>query len=144
MNRNFFNRIGVWIILALVFFTLFRQFEPDTTPSATSTSYTQFMDDAKAGKIARVDIKGREITVTPVEGQKYVITSPGDLWMVDDLRKSGVQVYGTPEEEPSFWMTVLISWFPMLLLIGVWVFFMRQMQGGGKGGAFSFGKSKAR
>ena len=102
------------------------------------------MDDAKAGKIARVDIKGREITVTPVEGQKYVITSPGDLWMVDDLRKDGVQVYGTPEEEPSFWMTVLISWFPMLLLIGVWVFFMRQMQGGGKGGAFSFGKSKAR
>lgn len=144
MNRNFFNRIGIWIILALVFFTVFRQFEPETSTMATSTSYTQFMDDAKAGKIARVDIKGREITVTPVEGQKYVITSPGDLWMVDDLRKDGVQVYGTPEEEPSFWMTVLISWFPMLLLIGVWVFFMRQMQGGGKGGAFSFGKSKAR
>lgn len=144
LNKNFFNRIGVWIILALVFFTVFRQFEPETAPTATSTSYTQFMEDAKAGKIARVDIKGREITVTPVEGQKYVITSPGDLWMVDDLRKDGVQVYGTPEEEPSFWMTVLISWFPMLLLIGVWIFFMRQMQGGGKGGAFSFGKSKAR
>ena len=111
MNRNFFNRIGIWIILALVFFTVFRQFEPETSTMATSTSYTQFMDDAKAGKIARVDIKGREITVTPVEGQKYVITSPGDLWMVDDLRKDGVQVYGTPEEEPSFWMTVLISWF---------------------------------
>ena len=77
MNRNFFNRIGIWIILALVFFTVFRQFEPETSPMATSTSYTQFMDDAKAGKIARVDIKGREITVTPVEGQKYVITSPG-------------------------------------------------------------------
>lgn len=94
MNRNFFNRIGIWIILALVFFTVFRQFEPETSTMATSTSYTQFMDDAKAGKIARVDIKGREITVTPVEGQKYVITSPGDLWMVDDLRKDGVQVYG--------------------------------------------------
>lgn len=102
------------------------------------------MEDAKAGKVARVDIKGREITVTPTQGQKFVITSPGDLWMVEDLRKSGVQVYGTPEEEPSLLMTILISWFPMLLLIGVWIFFMRQMQGGGKGGAFSFGKSKAR
>ena len=119
--------------MAVVLFTVFRQFDSSTDAASDTTSYTQFMDDAKAGKIARVDIKGREITVTPVEGQKYVITSPGDLWMVDDLRKDGVQVYGTPEEEPSFWMTVLISWFPMLLLIGVWVFFMRQMQGGGKG-----------
>ena len=144
MNKNFLNRIGVWIILAVVFFTVFRQFEPSTSAASSTTSYTQFMEDAKAGKIARVDIKGREITVTPTEGSRYVITSPGDLWMVDDLRKDGVQVYGTPEEEPSFWTTVLISWFPMLLLIGVWVFFMRQMQGGGKGGAFSFGKSKAR
>ena len=144
MNNNLFNKIGIWIVLALVFFTVFRQFEPDTAAMQSQTSYTQFMEDAKSGKIARVDVQGREITVTPVEGQKYVITSPGDLWMVDDLRKDGVQVYGTPEEEPSFWMTVLISWFPMLLLIGVWIFFMRQMQGGGKGGAFSFGKSKAR
>ena len=72
-----------------------------------------------------------------------MITSPGDLWMVDDLRKNGVQVFGKPEEEPSFLQTILVSWFPMLLLIGVWIFFMRQMQGG-KSGAFSFGKSKAR
>jgi cell division protease FtsH len=64
--------------------------------------------------------------------------------MVEDLRKAGVQVYGQPDEEPSFLSTLFISWFPMLLLIGVWIFFMRQMQGGGKGGAFSFGKSKAR
>ena len=64
--------------------------------------------------------------------------------MVDDLRKNGVQVYGKAEEEPSFLQTLFVSWFPMLLLIGVWIFFMRQMQGGGKGGAFSFGKSKAR
>lgn len=81
--------------------------------------------------------------MTPVEGASYVITSPGDLWMVDDLRKNGVQVFGKPEEEPSFLQTILVSWFPMLLLIGVWIFFMRQMQGG-KSGAFSFGKSKAR
>ena len=145
MNKNLINKIGLWLVVAIVFFTLFRQFEPEKTAAASVTSYTQFMEDAKAGKIARVDVKGREITVTPKQGQKFVLTSPGDLWMVEDLRKSGVQVYGTPEEEPSLFMTLfLISWFPMLLLIGVWIFFMRQMQGGGKGGAFSFGKSKAR
>lgn len=143
MNKNLLNKVGLWVVVAIVFFTLFRQFEPEQTAPASTTSYTQFMEDAKAGKVARVDIKGREITVTPTQGQKFVITSPGDLWMVEDLRKSGVQVYGTPEE-PSLLMTILISWFPMLLLIGVWIFFMRQMQGGGKGGAFSFGKSKAR
>lgn len=64
--------------------------------------------------------------------------------MVEDLRKAGVQVYGQPDEEQSFLASIFISWFPMLILIGVWIFFMRQMQGGGKGGAFSFGKSKAR
>ena len=70
--------------------------------------------------------------------------SPGDLWMVGDLVKDGVKVQAKPEEEQSFLAQVFISWFPMLLLIGVWIFFMRQMQGGGRGGAFSFGKSKAR
>ena len=67
-----------------------------------------------------------------------------DLWMVTDLLKNGVNVEAKPEEEPSFLMNIFVSWFPMLLLIGVWVFFMRQMQGGGRGGAFSFGKSRAR
>ena len=109
-----------------------------------STSYTQFMDQAKEGKIKRVDVQGRTLTVTPTEGATYKITAPGDLWMVEDLRKAGVQVYGQPDEEQSFLASIFISWFPMLILIGVWIFFMRQMQGGGKGGAFSFGKSKAR
>lgn len=139
------GRVAVWLLIAFVLFTVFRQFDnPATAPmNAEQTSYTQFMQDAKDGKIRRVDVQGRKITVTPVEGASYVITSPGDLWMVDDLRKNGVQVFGKPEEEPSFLQTILVSWFPMLLLIGVWIFFMRQMQGG-KSGAFSFGKSKAR
>jgi cell division protease FtsH len=70
--------------------------------------------------------------------------SPGDLWLVSDLLKFGVKVDAKPEEEPSLLMNIFVSWFPMLLLIGVWIFFMRQMQGGGRGGAFSFGKSKAK
>lgn len=139
------GRVAVWLLIAFVLFTVFRQFDNTATApmNAEQTSYTQFMQDAKDGKIRRVDVQGRKITVTPVEGASYVITSPGDLWMVDDLRKNGVQVFGKPEEEPSFLQTILVSWFPMLLLIGVWIFFMRQMQGG-KSGAFLFGKSKAR
>lgn len=145
MDNKSFARIAVWILVAVVLFTVFRQFETNSTQSLDTTSYTQFMDDAKAGKIRRVDIQGRRIIVTPQQGAEYTLTSPGDLWMVDDLRKSGVQVYGKAEEEPSFLTTIFVSWFPMLLLIGVWVFFMRRMQGGaGGGGAFSFGKSKAR
>ncbi len=139
------GRVAVWLLIAFVLFTVFRQFDNNTGAAAPSeqTSYTQFMQDAKDGKIRRVDVQGRKITVTPADGPAYSITSPGDLWMVDDLRKNGVQVFGKPEEEPSFLQTLLVSWFPMLLLIGVWIFFMRQMQGG-KSGAFTFGKSKAR
>lgn len=141
------QRLAVWCLIAFLLFTVFRQFSGERTVAGNldQTSYTQFMDDAKAGKIRRVDVQGRRITVTPAEGATYTITSPGDLWMVEDLRKNGVQVYGKPDEEPSFIEQLLISWFPMILLIGVWIFFMRQMQMGGKnGGPFSFGKSKAR
>ena len=144
MDNKSFARIAVWILVAVVLFTVFRQFETNSAQPLDQTSYTQFMDDAKAGKIRKVEVQGRKILVTPQSGAEYAITSPGDLWMVDDLRKNGVQVYGKAEEEPSVWTTIFVSWFPMLLLIGVWIFFMRQMQGGGKGGAFSFGKSKAR
>ena len=146
MNKNnLFAKVAVWIVIALVLFTVFKQFDgaKKIATAEPSTSYTQFMDQAKEGKIKRVDVQGRTLTVTPTEGATYKITAPGDLWMVEDLRKAGVQVYGQPDEEQSFLASIFISWFPMILLIGVWIFFMRQMQGGGKGGAFSFGKSKA-
>lgn len=147
MNKNkLFAKVAVWIVIALVLFTVFKQFDgaKKMVSNEPSTSYTQFMVQAKEGKIKRVDVQGRTLTVTPTEGATYKITAPGDLWMVEDLRKAGVQVYGQPDEEQSFLASIFISWFPMLILIGVWIFFMRQMQGGGKGGAFSFGKSKAR
>jgi cell division protease FtsH len=102
------------------------------------------MDQAKAGKVESATIEGRKITWVSNDKKKYVTYSPGDIWMVGDLVKEGVKVDAKPEEEQSFLAQVFISWFPMLLLIGVWIFFMRQMQGGGRGGAFSFGKSKAR
>ena len=142
MNSSF-SKIAVWMVIALVLFTVFKQF--DGRPVAQeSVSYTQFMNDAQAGKIRKVDVQGDVLHVIPDNGRPYTITSPGDLWMVSDLMKAGVQVSGKAREEPSMLMSIFVSWFPMLLLIAVWIFFMRQMQGGGKGGAFSFGKSRAR
>ncbi|MDN3986837.1 ATP-dependent zinc metalloprotease FtsH [Zwartia vadi] len=141
--NNSFSKVAVWMVIALVLFTVFKQFD-SRAPTQDSVSYTQFMDDAKAGKIRKVDVQSDVLYVTPDTGRPYTLTSPGDLWMVSDLMKAGVQVSGKAREEPSFLMSIFVSWFPMLLLIGVWVFFMRQMQGGGKGGAFSFGKSRAK
>ena len=143
MNNNMFAKAAIWMVIALVLFTVFKQFESRQKP-VESVSYTQFLEEAKAGKIRRVEVQGRTLQVTPAEGTRYTLTSPGDAWMVSDLMKYGVQVFGKPEEEQSLLTTIFVSWFPMLLLIGVWIFFMRQMQGGGRGGAFSFGKSRAR
>ena len=145
--NNSFSKVAVWMVIALVLFTVFKQFD-GRAQTQDGVTYTQFMDDAKAGRIRKVDVQGGAggdvLYVTPDAGRPYTLTSPGDLWMVSDLLKYGVQVSGKPREEQSLLMSIFVSWFPMLLLIGVWVFFMRQMQGGGKGGAFSFGKSRAR
>ncbi len=145
MNNPWFSKVAVWLVILLVMFTVFNQFNKTRTADQT-ISYTQFLDDAKAGKIKSVEIMGRgeTIIVTPKEGAKYTMTSPGDIWLTSDLIKYGVDVRGVPREEQGLLSQIFISWFPMLLLIGVWVYFMRQMQGGGRGGAFSFGKSKAR
>ncbi|MBN9403147.1 MAG: ATP-dependent zinc metalloprotease FtsH, partial [Burkholderiales bacterium] len=142
--NNSFSKVAVWLVIALMLFTVFKQFDGHPVASGDSVSYTQFMNDARAGRINKVDIQGDTIYVSPESGRSYSLTSPGDLWMVPELVKNGVQVSGKAREEPSFLTSLFISWFPMLLLIGVWIFFMRQMQGGGKGGAFSFGKSRAR
>jgi cell division protease FtsH len=136
------QKIGVWLIVGLVLFTVFKQF--DRPREQTQVTYSQFMDDAKAGKVKRVDVQGRTLQVTPNDGNKYSIITPGDIWMVGDLMKYGVQVTGKADDEPNMLVSALYYLGPTLLIIGFWFFMMRQMQGGGKGGAFSFGKSKAR
>jgi cell division protease FtsH len=136
------QKVGVWLIVGLVLFTVFKQF--DKPRAQESVTYSQFMEDAKNGKVKRVDVQGRNIQVVPMDGQKYTVLSPGDIWMVGDLMKYGVQVTGKAEEEQSLLVSALYYLGPTLLIIGFWFLMMRQMQGGGKGGAFSFGKSKAR
>jgi cell division protease FtsH len=138
-----FSKAAVWLVIALVLFTVFKQF--DTRQArGVDVPYSVFMEDAKSGRIDSVAIDGRTLRARTKDNQPLTVYSPGDIWMVSDLMKFGVKVQAKPEEEQSLLMSIFISWFPMLLLIGVWVFFMRQMQGGGRGGAFSFGKSRAR
>ena len=141
--NNSFSKAAVWMVVALVLFTVFKQFEGQQTRSNEMT-YSEFMQDAQNGRIKSVIVEGRVVRALTTDDRERVVYSPGDIWMVGDLLKYGVQVRAKPEEEPSLLMSLFVSWFPMLLLIGVWIFFMRQMQGGGKGGAFSFGKSRAK
>ncbi|TAK91216.1 MAG: ATP-dependent metallopeptidase FtsH/Yme1/Tma family protein [Burkholderiaceae bacterium] len=144
--NNMFSKAAIWMVIALVLFAVFKQMEGHQR-ATEPVSYSQFKEDSRAGKIASAEIQGRTIQATTRDGSKYSVSSPGtlgDIWMIDDLIKDGVQVNVKPEEEPSIVMNFLYSFGPVILLIGVWIFFMRQMQGGGKGGAFSFGKSRAR
>ncbi len=138
-----FSKAAVWVVIALVLFTVFSRFESRGTRGA-DMAYSSFIEEAKQGRIESAMIDGRRISAKGKDGNAITVYSPGDIWLVSDLLKYGVKVQAKAEEEQSFLMNIFISWFPMLLLIGVWVFFMRQMQGGGRGGAFSFGKSKAR
>jgi len=135
--------MAIWLVIGVVLMTVFNQFNSRQSVQNT-LDYSAFLDEVKQGRIAKVVIQGRSLEATTVEGKRINSYAPADLWLVSDLLKNNVKVVAKPEEEQSFLMNIFVSWFPMLLLIGVWIFFMRQMQGGGRGGAFSFGKSRAR
>ncbi|MDF0605479.1 ATP-dependent zinc metalloprotease FtsH [Neisseriaceae bacterium TC5R-5] len=146
--NNIGKNIAIWVIIGLVLMTVFNQFNkrPDTQ---NQLEYSQFISDVESGKVQSLTIEGHPLRGQwlrgkMTDGTAFSTYAPYDPQLVDDLIKNNVRFSAKPEEEPSMLMNIFISWFPMLLLIGVWVFFMRQMQGGGKGGAFSFGKSKAR
>src|SRR6187397_3228446 len=137
------KNLVIWLVIGLVLMTVFNQFNTRQAAQAPM-EYSQFIEEVKSGRIAKVVIEGRQLKATTNDGKRVTSYSPGDIWLVSDLLKYGVKIEAKPEEEPSLLMNIFVSWFPMLLLIGVWIFFMRQMQGGGRGGAFSFGKSRAR
>ena len=141
--NNIVKNIAIWLIVALVLMSVFNQFGVKQAADK-QVVYSQFIDEVKHKRIAKVTIDGRVLRGETSDGQRITTFAPSDIWLVSDLLKNGVIVEAKPEEEPSLLMNILVSWGPMLLLIGVWIFFMRQMQGGGRGGAFSFGKSKAR
>ena len=137
------KNILAWLFVGVVLMLLVSQFQ-GRQPTTDVLTYSSFIDEVKAGHVAKVVIDGRSLRGEKTDGKPFTTYAPSDPWLVSDLLKYGVAISAKPEEEPSVFMNLLMSWFPMLLLIGVWIFFMRQMQGGGRGGAFSFGKSRAR
>ncbi len=134
----------LWVVIAVVLMSVFNNFGPHQTPSQR-IEYSQFIADVKQGRVQRVIIEDRSIRGVLQNSERFATYNPGDPGLIGDLLQSGVVIDARPPEQQGLLMQMFISWFPMLLLIAVWVFFMRQMQGGAGGrGALSFGKSRAR
>ena len=149
MNNSMFAKAAIWMVIALVLFTVFKQFEGRQRPGDTYLPYSDFLAEVKSGRVKSVTITESGVTpevvaVTQDDRRIRTVATVLDRGLMGDLINGGVKVDVKPREEQSLLTSIFVSWFPMLLLIGVWIFFMRQMQGGGRGGAFSFGKSRAR
>lgn len=144
--NDMLKNVILWVVIAVVLMSVFNNFAPQGAKGDASLSYTQFIQAVKSGQVQHVIIDDRVIKGKMQSGEQFRSYAPNDPHMVDDLLENGVEVKAVPPEQPSFLMQLLVSFGPILLLIGVWVFFMRQMQGGGAGGkgALSFGKSKAK
>ena len=141
---NLTKNLVLWLVIAMVLMAVFNNFAPRDASTGTELDYSEFLHEVKQGSIEQVTIDGRAILGRTRNGERFTSYSPGDPGLVNDLLDAGVIIKAQKEESPSLLMQIFISWFPLLLLIGVWIFFMRQMQGGGGRGALSFGKSKAR
>ena len=137
------KNLVLWVVVAIVMMTAYQSFNSNGV--SDSTDYTTFVYDVSNSQVKEARFDANEITVTKNDGSKYLTVIPPleDKKLLDDLLKKKVKIEGTPFEKRSLLSQILISWFPMLFLVGVWIFFMRQMQGGG-GKAMSFGKSRAK
>ncbi|NYA48504.1 ATP-dependent zinc metalloprotease FtsH [Haemophilus haemolyticus] len=137
------KNLVLWVVVAVIMMTAYQSFNSSSVDN--STDYTTFVYDVSNGQVTEARFDANEITVTKTDGSKYSTVMPPleDKKLLDDLLSKKVKVEGTPFEKRGFLSQILISWFPMLFLVGVWIFFMRQMQGGG-GKAMSFGKSRAK
>ncbi|MDG2032973.1 MAG: ATP-dependent zinc metalloprotease FtsH, partial [Rhodospirillales bacterium] len=142
---NFRKNLVVWVVVALVVFTLFNMFQGSNTQSPQqTTSYSEFLAAVDAGDVSGVTMQGGKITYQDGAGRAYRTFAPDDPSLIGNLREKGVRISALPAEEevPSLF-GIILSWLPMIIILGVWIFFMRQMQGGG-GKAMGFGKSRAR
>ena len=134
----------LWVVIALVMMTVFKNFSNPTMSG--EITYSQFISDIKTGRIGTVSIEGNSITGNHTDGTRFTTYSPetNNDSLIGTLLENNVEIKGAEPNKNSFWAHALISWFPIILLLGIWIYFMRQMQGGGRGGALSFGKSRAR
>ncbi|HTZ80122.1 MAG TPA: ATP-dependent zinc metalloprotease FtsH [Stellaceae bacterium] len=142
---NFGRNLALWVIIALLLVVLFNLFQPGgSRNAATQVAYSDFITEVTAGRVRDVVIQGRVVSGQLTDGRTFQTYTPEDPTLVQRLTDKGVRVIAKPEEsDVNPLLHYVLSWFPMLLLIGVWVFFMRQMQSGG-GRAMGFGKSRAR
>jgi len=138
----FYKNLALWLIISLMVILLFNMFH-QPQQSNLETTYSQFLASVQKGEVSQVTMQGDSVLGTYVNGKPFRTFAPRDSDLIRILREHGVDIQAKPQDESPWYMTLLISWFPMLLLIGVWIFFMRQMQMGG-GKAMSFGKSRAR
>ncbi len=146
MNQ-FYRNLAIWMLIALAMVFLFNTFNSKKV-EFEEVSFSAFIRNVEEGKVKEVTIKGQEITGKYVENagkdkKAFHTYAPDDPDLVKNLRGKNVQITARPLDDNPWYMTMLVSWLPMLLLIGVWIFFMRQMQAGG-GKAMSFGKSRAK
>ncbi|MDF1556344.1 MAG: ATP-dependent metallopeptidase FtsH/Yme1/Tma family protein, partial [Deferrisomatales bacterium] len=140
--KPFFRNLALWLLILLILLLVFQLF-PGNQPVRKEITYTDFLQTVESGGISEVTLQGREIYGVKTDRSAFRSFSPDDPELVGILRRNGVSIVAKPDKESPWYLTVLVSWLPMLLLIGVWIFFMRQMQGGG-GKAMTFGKSRAR
>ncbi|MFP3866891.1 MAG: ATP-dependent zinc metalloprotease FtsH [Desulfobacteraceae bacterium] len=140
----FYKNLALWLLISLVMIFLFNFFNrPQSARERIEVSYSQFLDLVNEGKVASVTLQGEDIVGKKLDGQDFRTYSPNDPELIKTLRDKGVEIVAKPVEDSAWYTSFLISWLPMILLIGIWIFFMRQMQAGG-GKAMSFGKSRAR
>ncbi len=140
--NNFTKNLGIWAVICVVMIVLFNLLNQQP-PQQAKLAYSDFMAKVTQGQVQAVKIQGPKIEGVASDNQRFTTYAPNDPGLVQTLIANKVQVRAEPEEESPWYISLLVSWFPMLLLIGVWIFFMRQMQGGG-GKAMSFGRSRAR
>ncbi|WP_028486891.1 ATP-dependent zinc metalloprotease FtsH [Thiomicrorhabdus chilensis] len=146
MKNDMLKNVLIWTVVAMIMMSVFNHFGGKSQSSATRLDYSDFINQVHQGQISKVSIEGSTIRGVYVSGDSFTTYNPGDPGLMGDLLDNQVKITAQPPEEQSVLMQIFISWFPMLLLIAVWIFFMRSVGGGmgGKGGPMSFGKSKAR
>jgi len=143
--NQFYKNISLWLVIVLMMVMLYNIFNQQQTGGQAEVGYSEFLSMVESGRVQDVVIQGQDLFVTDSSGGKYKSFAPDDSELIKTLRAGGVAITVKPPSESSWLMSIVVSWLPMIVLIGVWIFFMRQMQGGAGGGkAMSFGKSRAR
>jgi len=138
----FYKNLALWIVITLMMVMLYNLFNQQRIPE-TKITYTDFLAMVENERVSEVVIQGQELSVTDINRNRFKVFAPQDADLIKILRQKGVSINAKPPSESPWYISIFVSWLPMIVLIGIWIFFMRQMQAGG-GKALSFGKSRAR